>query len=79
MVLLSIADWFPHRFAGKAVGTPFVGSVAACFVLSEGLRLLHGGPLHHVLELDLESVEQRTVVALAQEAVTVNPGFVSIF
>ncbi len=64
--------------AGKAVGAPFVGSVAACLVLSEVLRLLHDGPLHHVLELDLQSVEQRTVVSRAQGLAAFNPGFVSI-
>lgn len=64
--------------AGKAVGAPFVGSVAACLVLSEVLRLLHDGPLHQVLELDLQSVEQRTVVARAQELTVFNPGYVSI-
>lgn len=64
--------------AGKAVGAPFVGSVAACLVLSEVLRLLHDGPLHHVLELDLQSVEQRTAVARAQALAPFNPGFVSI-
>lgn len=64
--------------AGKAVGAPFVGSVAACLVLSEVLRLLHGGPLHHVLEIDLQSVEHRTSVARSQELAPFNPGFVSI-
>ena len=31
--------------AGKAVGAPFVGAVAATLVLSEVLRLFHGGGL----------------------------------
>jgi hypothetical protein len=64
--------------AGKAVGAPFVGSVAACLVLSEVLRLLHGGPLHQVLELDLRSVEQRAIAPRLQELAPFNPGFVSI-
>ena len=29
--------------AGKAVGAPFVGTLAATLVLAEVLRLLHGG------------------------------------
>ena len=29
--------------ASKAVGAPFVGSIAATLVLSEVLRMLHGG------------------------------------
>ena len=45
--------------AGKAVGAPFVGAVAACLALSETLRLLHGGTLHKVIEMDLQSVTSR--------------------
>ena len=47
--------------AGKAVGAPFVGSVAACLALSEVLRLLHGGDLHGLIDLDLLSPDQRRV------------------
>ncbi len=64
--------------AGKAVGAPFVGSVAACLVLSEVLRLLHGGPLHNVVELDLQSIEQRTVVLRDVDPTGLNPGFISL-
>ncbi len=63
--------------AGKAVGAPFVGSVAACLVLAEVLRLLHGGPLHQVVEVDLQSLEQRSVVARSGQFPTYNPGFVT--
>lgn len=62
--------------AGKAVGAPFVGSVAACLVLSEVLRLLHGGPLHHVVELDLQSVDQRTAIHRVESLSNFNPSFV---
>lgn len=63
--------------AGKAVGAPFVGAVAACFVLAEVLRLLHGGPLHHLIDLDLQSPEHRTVASRpAFEAL--NPGFIEV-
>jgi hypothetical protein len=39
--------------AGKAVGAPFVGAVAATLVLSEVLRLLHGGGLHRLVDMNL--------------------------
>lgn len=64
--------------AGKAVGAPFVGSVAACLVLSEVLRLLHEGELHSVIDLDLRSVEHRSVVARHHSLPCFNPGFVHI-
>jgi hypothetical protein len=37
--------------AGKAVGAPFVGAVAATIAVSEILRLLHGGAVHELLDL----------------------------
>jgi hypothetical protein len=39
--------------AGKAVGAPFVGAAAATLAIAEVLRLLHGGPLHELVDLDL--------------------------
>ena len=48
--------------AGKAVGAPFVGAAAACLVIAELLRVLHDGPLYTVLEMDLQSVEHRSMV-----------------
>lgn len=62
--------------AGKAVGAPFVGTVAASLVLAEVLRCLHGGTLHQVVDLDLDAIEQRTVLE-ADATSTRNPGFVS--
>lgn len=41
--------------AGKAVGAPFVGAVAATLALAEVLRPLHGGPSHQLIDLDLMS------------------------
>jgi hypothetical protein len=61
--------------AGKAVGAPFVGAVAACLVLSEVLRLLHGGALHQVIDVNLESMEQRSVVVRSGFQ-NFNPGYV---
>lgn len=64
--------------AGKAVGAPFVGSVAACLVLSEVLRLLHTGPLHLLVNLDLRSVDHRAVAARANDFGSFNPGYVPV-
>ena len=61
--------------AGKAVGAPFVGAVASCLALSEVLRLLHGGPAHQLLDLDLEAIEHRTVVVHPRNFGGFNPGF----
>jgi hypothetical protein len=62
--------------AGKAVGAPFVGAVAASLAISEVLRLLHGGKLHQLIDLDLQSCEQRTLVLQTQRFDTFNPGYV---
>lgn len=62
--------------AGKAVGAPFVGAVAACFAVAEVLRLLHGGPLHQLLDLDLQSPDHPTLVEQIHSFEGLNPGFV---
>jgi len=64
--------------AGKAVGAPFVGAVAACLAVAEVLRLLHGGPLHHLIDLDLQSPEHRSVATRPQTFEALNPGFVGV-
>lgn len=61
--------------AGKAVGAPFVGAVAAALGLGEVLRLLHGRGIDEVIDLDLRSIEHRSVVASARELRSLNPGF----
>jgi len=63
--------------AGKAVGAPFVGSIAACLAISEVLRLLHGGTVSQLIDLDLQSLEHRTVVSQYREMGGFNPGFVT--
>ena len=63
--------------AGKAVGAPFVGAVAACLALAEVLRLLHGGPLYQLIDLDLQSVEYRTAVPHQADFSHLNPGYVT--
>jgi hypothetical protein len=64
--------------AGKAVGAPFVGSVAASLAISEILRLLHGGPVHDVIDLDLQSVDNRTAVVHPNSFASFNPGYVAV-
>jgi hypothetical protein len=64
--------------AGKAVGAPFVGAVAACLALSEVLRQLHGGPLHQVVDLDLQSIEHRSAVVHGSSFGDLNPGYVPV-
>lgn len=62
--------------AGKAVGAPFVGAVAASLVVAEVIRLLHGGLLHQVLDLDLHGVDHRSAVRHGRDFAGLNPGFV---
>lgn len=64
--------------AGKAVGAPFVGAVAASLVLSEVLRLLHGAPVNQLIDLDLQGVEHRSIVRSSCDFYSLNPGFVTV-
>jgi len=61
--------------AGKAVGAPFVGAVAACLVVSELLRHLHGGAMHQLIDLNLTGLEHRSAVPHRNKFSTLNPGF----
>lgn len=61
--------------AGKAIGAPFTGSVAAALALSEVLRLLHGGSVHQMMDLDLLSLDQRVVSRHQRDFSQLNPGF----
>jgi hypothetical protein len=63
--------------AGKAVGAPFVGAVAATLAISEVLRLLHGGTVHELVDLDLKDLEYRTAVAAQTDFTALNPGYVT--
>ena len=61
--------------AGKAVGAPFVGSIAATLALSEVLRLLHGGAVYQLIDIDLLSLDQRLVSQHPNDFADLNPGF----
>lgn len=63
--------------AGKAVGAPFVGSIAATLAIAEVLRLLHGGPTHQLIDLDLLSIDQRQAIRHDVDFTRLNPGFVA--
>jgi hypothetical protein len=59
----------------KAV-TPFVGAVAAALAVTELLRLLHGGPIHELIDLDLKSPDYRSAVMTQHDFSTLYPGYV---
>lgn len=61
--------------AGKAVGAPFVGAIASTLALSEVLRLLHGGPVHQLIDVDLLSLDQRVAPKHRRDFSHLNPGF----
>lgn len=62
--------------AGKAVGAPFVGAVAATLVLAEVLRLLHGGRLHRLIDVNLVDLGHFQSVPQLRDFSALNPGFV---
>jgi hypothetical protein len=64
--------------AGRGVGAPFVGATAACLVLSEVLRVLHGGAAHQVIDLDLQGVEYRSAIRHSHDFSSLNPGYVNV-
>ena len=64
--------------AGKAVGAPFVGATAATLAIGELLRLLHGGPVHELIDLDLKALEYRSAVLTQQDFSALNPGYVPV-
>ncbi len=45
------------EFAGKSIAVPFVGTVAACLVVAETLRLFHDGPAYTDIKLRLGTCE----------------------
>jgi len=63
--------------AGKAVGAPFVGAVAATLVLAEVLRLLHGGTLHRLVDMNLVDLAYVRAVPQLRDFSAFNPGFIT--
>ena len=64
--------------AGKAVGAPFVGAAAATLALADVLRLLHGGRVYQMVDLDLLCIEHRSAVLNPVDFSRFNPGFVRV-
>jgi hypothetical protein len=64
--------------AGKAVGAPFVGMTAAALCLAEVLRLLHGGQVFAVHDVDLKSAMSRVSLPRSAEYASFNPGFAAV-
>lgn len=60
----------------KAVGAPFVGAVAATIVLAEVLRLLHGGPVNRLIDLNLVDLAYLQTALQRRDFSSINPGFV---
>ena len=65
--------------AGKAIGAPFVGMVAAAFSLAEVLRVLHEGPLFALHDMDLKSLGRRVSLVRETALSLGNPGFTASF
>ena len=49
------------RLAGRSIGAPFVGAVAASMVIAELLRLVMGGPRYEMISCHLRELEIRSV------------------
>lgn len=47
------------ELAGKSVAVPFVGVAAATLVVSEAIRILHGGPAYADIKLTLSALSRR--------------------
>lgn len=61
--------------AGKAVGAPFVGAVAATLAIAGVLRLLHGGAAHELIDVDLKALEYPSTVLTRSDFSNLNLGF----
>jgi len=61
--------------AGKAIGAPFVGTVAAVLAICEIIRLLEGGDIYSMIDVDLKSLKHRVVAINSSAPLNFNPGF----
>nr|WP_314092323.1 ThiF family adenylyltransferase [uncultured Shinella sp.] len=66
------------QLATRTVGAPFVGLVAACLVIAELVRRLHGGPEIEVIDLSLKTPHQRLAVASAHPIQPWSYGFAKL-
>jgi len=61
------------QLAGRTVGAPFVGAVAAAVVIGELLRTVNGGHSYELIDGHLRNLDHRTVLQ-ATETGPFNPG-----
>lgn len=61
------------ELAGRTVGAPFVGAVAAATVIGELLRMVNGAHGYELIDGHLKNLDHRTVVGAPQEP-PFNPG-----
>ena len=65
------------QLAGRTVGAPFVGAMAAAIVIGEALRVVNGAHGYDLIDGHLRDLNQLTVVD-AVDGVPVNPGSTGI-
>jgi len=66
-----------QEIAGRAVGVPFVGTVASAFVIAEAIRCANGWHAYDVIDLHLRNPLSRVAIANTKwndPAAPVNPG-----
>lgn len=61
------------QLAGRTVGAPFVGAVAATLVIGEVLRLANGAHAYELIDGHLRSLDHRTIISAA-DLPPYNPG-----
>jgi hypothetical protein len=67
-----------YELADKSVAVPFVGVVAATFVLAEALRVWHDGPAYETIKLTLSSPENRFALTARNYSVRDTVGLPSL-
>ena len=65
------------RLAGRSIGAPFVGAVAASMVTAELLRLIMGGTRYEMISCHLRNLDMRSVFE-GNSWSPFNPGTLSI-
>jgi hypothetical protein len=65
------------QLAGRTVGAPFVGAIAAAIVVAELLRLVNGAHAYDLVDGHLRDLNHRTVIP-AHELLPLNPGTTAV-
>ena len=61
------------QLAGRTVGAPFVGAIAATLVIAEALRIANGAHCYDIVDAHLRDISHRSIVQ-APELPPFNPG-----